>query len=95
MIVSEDTFGFSALHFTEEDLFGAYHTNELHPREEVIVDLDVHQRGLGGASCGPDTLDKYKIHPGTYELNYRIRPFRPDEEDPAILARQKIATPRP
>ena len=80
----------SASHFTADDLYRAFHTNELTPREEVILNLDVHQRGLGTASCGPDTLPQYLVLPGTYRFSYRIRPYSPGEEDAALLARQML-----
>ncbi len=70
-----DTFGFSAHHFTPQDLTGAYHTFELKRRDEITVLIDARQRGLGTASCGPDTLDKYKIYPGRYRLRYTIIPL--------------------
>lgn len=62
----------SASHFTADDLFAAFHTNELEPREEVIVNLDYQQRGLGTGSCGPQTLEQYQITPGTYEFGYDL-----------------------
>lgn len=65
----------SASHFTPDDLFKAMHINELDPRSEVFVYLDYAQRGLGGASCGPDTLPKYRLQPGLYSFSYRIRPY--------------------
>jgi beta-galactosidase len=65
----------SASHFTAADLFAAKHTIDLAPRAEVIVNLDYAQRGLGTASCGPDTLEPYRIPPATYKLNYRIQPI--------------------
>ena len=66
------TFGFSASHLSPEDLTAAYHTNELTPRDETIVHIDHRQRGLGTASCGPDTLPQYLINPGTYDFAYTI-----------------------
>ena len=33
------------------------------PREEIILNLDVRQTGLGGASCGPWPMDKYRFDP--------------------------------
>jgi len=63
---------FSASHFTPEDLTAAYHPNELKPRDEVTLLLDCRQRGLGTASCGPDTLPQYRITPGTYRWEYSI-----------------------
>ncbi|MBN1556153.1 MAG: DUF4981 domain-containing protein [Phycisphaerae bacterium] len=67
------TFGFSAGHFTADDLFRANHTNELTRREEVILNIDHRQRGLGGASCGPDTLEKYRVPPGRYTFAFTLQ----------------------
>lgn len=76
----------SASHFTPADLFAATHTTDLTPRAETWVNLDVGQRGLGTASCGPDTLDRYKIGAGTHRLNYEIRPYAAGD-DPGVIAR--------
>lgn len=57
----ESPMAFSASRFSAADLFAAKHTNELIPRNEIIVHLDHQHRGVGTASCGPDTLDTYKI----------------------------------
>jgi len=62
----------SASHFTAGDLFKALHTNELEPRQEVIVNIDCKQRGLGTGSCGPQTLEKYQVKPGAYEFGYTM-----------------------
>jgi beta-galactosidase len=62
----------SATRFTPHDLFAARHTVDLTPRGEVIVNLDVGQRGLGTGSCGPDTLDRYRLGAGAHGLEFRI-----------------------
>jgi beta-galactosidase len=67
----------SVSHFTPADLFAATHAHQLTPRPEVLVSLDVAQRGLGTASCGPDTLERYRIGPGEYELTFVIEGFEP------------------
>jgi len=77
----------SASHFTPHDLYAATHTTELAPRAEVMVNLDVRQRGLGTASCGPDTLDPYLIGSGVHALSFEIRPFA-SGEDPGEVARR-------
>jgi beta-galactosidase len=64
---------FSASHLSTEDLTAARHTNELEPRDEVILNLDRFQRGLGTAACGPDTLPAYRTKPGTHRLAFRLR----------------------
>lgn len=63
---------FSASHFTKEDLFAAQHTYDLKPREEIILSLDFAQRGLGTASCGPDTLPEYRLMEPRYAWSYRV-----------------------
>jgi beta-galactosidase len=62
----------SASHFTAADLYAAKHTTDLQPRAEVHVNLDYGQRGLGTASCGPDTLPQYRISAGRYALDFSI-----------------------
>ena len=58
----------SVSHYTANDLYKAFHTNELVRRPETIVNLDVKQCGLGGASCGPGTLPQYLVPPGQYDF---------------------------
>jgi beta-galactosidase len=65
---------FTASHFTADDLYAAHHTYDLTPRPETFLSLDVHQRGLGTASCGPETLPEYRMGPGTYRLLYSMQP---------------------
>jgi beta-galactosidase len=67
------TIGFSASHFTTKDLTEARHTTDLKPRAEVILNLDHAQRGLGTASCGPDTSPRYRLSAGTYRFSYVIQ----------------------
>jgi beta-galactosidase len=62
----------SASYFAPDDLFAATHTTDLRPRQEVLVNLDVAQRGLGTASCGPGTLERYRIGAGDHNLTFEI-----------------------
>ncbi len=64
---------FSASHFTDNDLYDSFHTHELKPRPEVILNIDTVMRGLGTASCGPDTLEQYKIMQRQFEFVYRLQ----------------------
>ena len=66
---------FTASHFSAHDLYAATHTYELTPRPEIILSLDLHQRGLGTASCGPDTLPQYRIGAGKYRFAFSLQPF--------------------
>jgi beta-galactosidase len=72
----ENSFSFSALHFTVNDLAGARHNYELKPREEIILSLDTKNCGLGNGSCGPGVLEKYSVPPANYSLKLRIAPVK-------------------
>jgi beta-galactosidase len=65
----------SATHFRAEDLATVRHDVELKPRPETIIYLDAAHRGLGTASCGPDTLPQYRLGPGVYEWTWQIAPL--------------------
>ena len=67
----------SATHFRAEDLAAARHDVELTARPETVIHLDVAHRGLGTASCGPDTLPEYRFGPGVYEWSWTITPLAP------------------
>jgi beta-galactosidase len=71
-VEADRPFGFSALHHSLEDLLAARHTVDLPDREETFVHLDVAHRGLGSASCGPDTLPQYLVGPGRHEWRWRM-----------------------
>ena len=64
---------FSALRFTDQELSKLMHVWELpdNRRDDIVLHLDYMQRGLGNASCGPDTIEKYQI-PSSGEYGYRL-----------------------
>jgi beta-galactosidase len=63
----------SITRYRAQDLATATHSDELVPRPEVVVHVDAAHRGLGTASCGPDTLPPYLIGPGEYRWSYVLR----------------------
>lgn len=73
-VIGSPTFEFSASHYTADDLYRATHLHKLVRREEIILNIDHRQRGLGGASCGPDTLEKYRIDPGRFTFAFVLLP---------------------
>jgi len=62
-------------HFRAGDLAAATHRDELAPRAETIVHVDVVHRGLGTASCGPDTLAAYLVPVGRHTWSWTITPI--------------------
>ena len=70
---------FSAHHYTADDLFLAKRALDLVRRDEIILHLDMRQRGLGSASCGPEPLPEHEIKPDAFSFSIRLRPFLRDQ----------------
>jgi beta-galactosidase/beta-glucuronidase len=85
----------SAHHFTAEDLIRARHANELRIRDDIFLNLDHMQAGLGTGSCGPDTLFKYRIKPERTHYRLRMKPVAGWIDPPMVLHKQKLPVPRP
>ncbi len=54
------------------ELDAATHQEDLQPRAGAVLHLDAAHRGVGTASCGPDTLPEYLLGPGTYRWSWVI-----------------------
>jgi len=65
----------SATHWRAADLAGARHIGEVERRAEAVVHLDEAHRGLGTASCGPDTLPRYLVPTGTHRWSWTLQPI--------------------
>lgn len=63
---------FSATHYHAQDLFAATHTHELRARPETLLCIDAAHRGLGTASCGPDTTEPYRIRKHHFTLDLML-----------------------
>ena len=64
----------SVTRYRAGDLADATHPDELVPRPEVVVHIDAAHRGLGTASCGPDTLPPFVLGPGEYRWSFTLVP---------------------
>ena len=67
----------SVTHYRDADLARARHFSELRPQAATVFHLDAAHRGLGTASCGPDTLPGYLVGPGRYRWSWRLEPIEP------------------
>jgi hypothetical protein len=88
LAIGMPTLEVTALHYSAEDLTGANHTYELKPRSETILNLDWIQTGLGGNSCGPGTLEKYRIFPEPVTYSLCLRPVLPGNQNYADLSKR-------
>jgi beta-galactosidase len=67
----------SVLRYTQENMLNAPHTCDLvdttkGPNGYVTLNLDLAQRGVGTATCGPDTRQEYRVRPGLYRARLYI-----------------------
>jgi len=72
-ILAPEPFSFSARLHHDEDLTVAKTIAELAGHGTIEVHVDAAHRGLGTGACGPDTLEKYRIGPGSYTWDWGIR----------------------
>lgn len=71
-IRTEGDVSFSALPYTDHHLSATKHMWELKKDPFITLHLDAGYRGLGNASCGPDTMEKYKLTGDNYRFKLRI-----------------------
>ena len=74
-ITADGTLQFSALHYTDADLWDVRYGHLLPTieRKEVVLNIDCQYRGIGNASCGPGPRKKYEIAPNTtHSMRFRI-----------------------
>ncbi|MCQ2983101.1 MAG: DUF4981 domain-containing protein, partial [Treponemataceae bacterium] len=80
-IEADGAFEFSIHHHEVENLWKSAHINELNDTTKTsdtnkagyyILNIDIAQRGVGTATCGPDTLEQYRIRPGVYQRTFRF-----------------------
>jgi beta-galactosidase/beta-glucuronidase len=80
----------NAQYFASEDLEKAKHTFELTRRKDITLNIDYKQSGLGGGSCGPDTLPKYLVTAEPTRFSIRLRPLSTQEPTAIELSKQRM-----
>lgn len=71
-LASEDPFSFSLQKFTQTELWEKKHADMLQQSAFNHLYLDAEVRGVGTATCGPDTLERYRNGSGVYRLGFVI-----------------------
>lgn len=75
VIEGEAPFSFTISPYSEHELWHARHFDELPPLDKAFAAgawlyIDLKQRGVGTATCGPDTLAQYRLFPGEYSAEF-------------------------
>jgi beta-galactosidase len=85
---------FTARRITDAELFAAVDWTEL-PNPEALTDrpvtvhLDAALRGLGTASCGPDTSEDHRVGAGWHRWQWTLQAWRPATDDPGAVLRRR------
>ncbi|MFC4530461.1 glycoside hydrolase family 2 TIM barrel-domain containing protein [Sphaerisporangium dianthi] len=69
-IAGEPRFAFTATRYSPQRLAGTPHEGSLEPEDVLYLHVDLAQRGIGSASCGPALPDRHELRlaPATLEL---------------------------
>ncbi|MHB9132123.1 MAG: beta-galactosidase, LacZ type [Armatimonadota bacterium] len=78
LAVGQPELNFSAHRFTTMDFERARHTYDLTPRDEITLNLDYRQNGIGTGSCGPGPWEHYLLKPEEFRFTLRLRPIAGD-----------------
>lgn len=80
----------SALHYSVKDLQNASRIYSLPEIKSTYLNIDYGSRGTGGASCGPATLDEYRLYNDgrDFSYSYTIIPFDKNSENAGELYSQ-------
>ena len=60
-VYGQPKFSFSAHNYTQKSLNNAKHQEDLEFVDSTVLCIDGFMRGTGTNTCGPDTLDKYRV----------------------------------
>lgn len=92
MVVSDKAMEASALHYKTTDYKNANTTYKLPKTDYTVLNVDYGSRGTGGISCGPRTLDKYRLFNDgrDYSYSYTIVPYEKSEDKTELVAMSKL-----
>ena len=74
-ICGSELMNFSARHYTDTELDVKTHADELEKIPECIFHFDYKVSGVGTGSCGPQTLERYRVKPEKVCFNIYITPY--------------------
>lgn len=88
LVAGLETFDLAARHCSIEDLDAVRHTHELPRREEIYLQLDWAQHGLGSGSCGPGPFEGDRLETGKMSGRVLLAGLSNSITDPSALARR-------
>ncbi len=89
MLVSGDSFDFSASYYTVEQLETAKHTYDLVKQPYITLHIDKQQYGLGSASCGEDVQEQYRLGNEDFQFAFTIQPYNQNAHSPIAISKKR------
>ena len=81
VVAARDFVETNAMHFTSADLDAVDHPYKLTPRAETIISVNFGTSGTGGATCGPGTLNQYRLPSSkVYNWSFTLMPVDADAD---------------
>ena len=84
-IYGDRPMNFSARFYTDREL-RKKHVDELLKTEQCIFNFDDRVAGVGTGSCGPKTLEKYRVKPDKTVFQIHFEPYKPAENEKEELS---------
>ena len=99
MIVAPEGMSTTVGHWRPTDMYVNRNNRKRHPYEVNfvtgnVVCLDMANRALGNASCGPDVISQYELRASRRTFSYLILPLTGTLTDEQFVARTRVATPQ-
>lgn len=88
LLVTGQSFDFSASYYTVEQLEAATHTYDLVKQPYITVHIDKQQYGLGSASCGEEVQEQYRLNTEDFQFSFAILPYDQNAHSPIALSKK-------
>ena len=90
LLVTGQSFDFSASYYTVEQLEAAKHTYDLVKQPYITFHIDKQQYGLGSASCGEEVQEQYRLGNEDFQFSFTILPYDQNAYSPIGLSKKFI-----
>lgn len=98
LVVAPELIAASASHWRTEDNYVNVSNRAKHPHQmnfckQTVLNLDIYNRALGNASCGPEVIDKYRRLSAKTNLKLLFMPITEKLSDQQIAERARVISP--
>jgi len=75
IIIADNKINVSSYYYDINDIDKATHIKQLHKKNQLLINIDYMQTGLGNNSCGAETLEQYQLYPIELTFDTLYVPF--------------------